>query len=417
MPPIEKIQAALTQKMPAYLDIFRQMVEINSFSTNTQGVNQLAEYTAGVFASLGFKAEFVPSADPTFGNHLFMTRAATHGPASMQPGTIALVAHLDTVFSAEEETLNDFHWRIQGERVYGPGTVDIKGGTVMMWMVLEMLQEFFPALFSSVNWLLAWDASEEVLGEDFNQQLLARLPKDSLACLVFEGGTPNPQGYPLVVARKGRGSYRIQVEGRSAHAGNYHAQGANAIVQLAHTVLQLADITDYERQLTVNVGKISGGTVVNRVPHHAQAKVEMRVFSPQVFQEAHQRILALDGTSTVSSQDGYPCKVSVQAGRLSSPWPRNTQTDALFATWQGAASQLGIQVIPEQRGGLSDGNMLWQHVPTLDGLGPSGANAHCSERSIDGTKDQEYAELPSFIPKALINTLAIAELIAHKATG
>ena len=138
----------------------------------------------------------------------------------------------------------------------------------------------------------------------------------------------------------------------------------------------------------------------------------MRVFSEQVFQEAHQKIMALDGSSSVNSQDGFACKVSVQTQHISPPWPRNAQTDSLFEHWQQAASQIQIQVFPEQRGGLSDGNMLWQHVPTLDGLGPSGANGHCSERSADGSKDQEYAQLSSFIPKALFNTIAIASLIS-----
>ena len=233
MHPINAMQTTLGQKLPSYLDILRQMVEINSFTTHTAGVNRVGEYTAQVFSRLGFKAEPVAPANPVFGNHLFMTRQGAVRTAGAQAPAICMVSHLDTVFSPEEEALNDFHWQQQGDKIYGPGTVDIKGGSLMMLMVLETLQEFYPATYNAVNWLLAWDASEEVLGEDFNRQLLARLPVDSLACLVFEGGTPNSQGYPLVTARKGRASYRVQVEGRSAHAGNYHAQGANAIIQIS----------------------------------------------------------------------------------------------------------------------------------------------------------------------------------------
>ena len=79
-----------------------------------------------------------------------------------------------------------------------------------------------------------------------------------------------------------------------------------------------------------------------------------------------------------------------------------------------AAAQAGVLALSEQRGGLSDGNLLWQRLPTLDGLGPSGANAHCSERSADGSKEQEYAELESFIPKTIINAIAIAELVSRR---
>jgi hypothetical protein len=75
------------------------------------------------------------------------------------------------------------------------------------------------------------------------------------------------------------------------------------------------------------------------------------------------------------------------------------------------ALQLDMKVAAEKRGGLSDGNFFWQHFPTLDGLGPAGNNAHCSERDAKSGKDQEYVSIPSFVPKALLNTLAIHELI------
>ncbi|HMQ56322.1 MAG TPA: hypothetical protein PKD98_29850, partial [Anaerolineae bacterium] len=82
-----------------------------------------------------------------------------------------------------------------------------------------------------------------------------------------------------------------------------------------------------------------------------------------------------------------------------------------LAVWQEAAESLGLRVEPERRGGLSDGNHIWRQIPTLDGLGPAGGNAHCSERSADGSKDQEYVLVSSFVPKALLNIVAILRLI------
>jgi glutamate carboxypeptidase len=68
----------------------------------------------------------------------------------------------------------------------------------------------------------------------------------------------------------------------------------------------------------------------------------------------------------------------------------------------------------QERGGLSDGNLIWDAAPTLDGLGPWGDNDHCSQRSADGTKVPEYVEVSSFVPKALLNTVAILKLVAQK---
>jgi glutamate carboxypeptidase len=403
------VQNYFNHHLPGYLDILRQMVEINSFTANSAGVNRLSEYTASVFSNLGLQPEFIPSINPKFGKHLFLQ------PESQDTDplpTIAMISHLDTVFPPEEEQLNDFIWRVEGERAYGPGTVDIKGGTVMIYIVLDGLRLFAPEVFKRVRWLICLDASEETLSEDFGKLCLERLPDAStLACLVFEGGTPNPNAFPIVTARKGRAEFRITAEGRGAHAGNYHKQGANAIVQLARTIQEVATFTDYTNNITFNTGFVRGGSVVNRVPHFAEAMVEMRSFDPGIFEEGVVRMLSLDGGSQISSFDGFPCRVRVELISSNPPWPRNTQTDRLFNLWSDSAASYDYRLIPEQRGGLSDGNLLWNSHPTLDGLGPTGNNAHCSERSSDGSKEQEYVLISSFVPKALVNYTAITRLV------
>jgi glutamate carboxypeptidase len=403
------VQNYFNQHLPGYLDILRQMVEINSFTANSTGVNRLAEYSATIFSKLGFVPEYIQSSNPKFGKHLFLQPETYH---SDRDPTIAMISHLDTVFPPEEEQLNDFIWRMQGERAYGPGTVDIKGGTVMIYMVLDALRAFAPEIFDGVRWLVCLDASEETLSEDFGQLCLERLAGASTsACLVFEGGTPTLDALPIVTARKGRAEFRITAEGRGAHAGNYHKQGANAIVQLARTIQDVATFTDYTNNITFNVGVVRGGSVVNRVPHFAEAMVEMRSFDLDIFDEGVARMLSLDGGSQISSFDGFPCRVRVELISRNPPWPRNTQTDRLYNLWSDSAASYDYRLIPEQRGGLSDGNLLWNSHPTLDGLGPTGNNAHCSERSSDGSKDQEYVLISSFVPKALVNYTAITRLV------
>lgn len=393
--------------MPFYLDMLRQMVAINSFTANPMGVNMLGEVTARLFADLGFAAETVQSVTPRYGEHLILTRPG------QSRHKIAMVSHLDTVFPAEEEIRNQFAWREEGDRIYGPGTVDIKGGTVMMYMVLDALQEFFPELFNQINWYVLLDASEEALSDDFGSLTLRRLEDEALAYLVFEGGnTLDNREFSLVVARKGMVNYRVTAEGRAAHAGAAHRDGANAIVQMAHVVEHIAGLTDYKRELTFNVGTISGGTVTNRVPHEAEAGVEMRAFSPAVFEQGVGQMMALNGRSDVTNANGkFACRVDVEVLRRTEPWPRNEATDRLLAIWQEAAGPLGLRVVHEERGGLSDGNLTWQKIATIDGLGPAGGNSHCSERSEDGSKEQEYVIVSSYVPKALLNVMAIKGLI------
>jgi len=395
----------LNGQMPAALEMLRQMVGINSFTANRDGVNRLGRFTAECFAPLGFSAQFVPSTYREWGDHLALTRRGRSARS------VALISHLDTVFPPEEEGRNDFHWQPAGDRIFGPGTHDIKGGSVMMWLVLAALRAHAPKTFEDITWKLIWNSSEECFSPDFGDVCRAQFDHGTLAALVFESERRVGKERRLVVARKGRGTWRVTVSGRAAHAGGKHEHGANAIVQLGRTLQRVAALTDYTRDLTVNVGTISGGTVLNRVPHEAVAEGEFRTFTPEAFAQAKAGLFALAGQGEVCSPaDGYACEVKVEILTECRPWPRNPGTDGLYRVWKQAGDELGMPVGGEARGGLSDGNLIWDAVPTLDGLGPWGDNDHCSERSPDGAKLPEFVEVGSFIPKAVLNTEATLSL-------
>jgi len=406
MPNPQEIQSHFEEQLPQYLDILRRMVEINSFTGNPEGVNKLGQMTARAFASLGFTAQHLQADNPKYGKHLVMTRP---GKSNLR---IGMISHLDTVFPPEEEIENDFHWHEDGDRIYGPGTNDIKGGTVIIYMVLDALSVFAPEIFDEINWVVLINAAEERLSDDFSGLCIEHLTKDAIAALVFEAGVRADNLFQVVTARKGRATYTVTTQGKGAHAGSNHPEGANAIVQMAHTIQQIAALTDYSKHLTFNVGSVSGGSVINRVPHSTRARVEMRTFDPDIFDFGVQSMLALQDQQKISNPNGnYECKVNIELTDQSAPWPSNQETDKLLHIWEEAAKKLGFSVRREARGGLSDGNGLWHTIPTIDGLGPYGANSHCSERNPAEGKNQEFANRSSFVPKALLNTFGILHLI------
>jgi glutamate carboxypeptidase len=147
------------------------------------------------------------------------------------------------------------------------------------------------------------------------------------------------------------------------------------------------------------------------VPHEAVAEGEFRTFTPEMSAQAKAGLLALAGRGEVGSPaDGFACEVKVEILTECRPWPRNPGTDGLYEVWKQAGDELGMPMNYEERGGLSDGNLIWDAVPTLDGLGPWGDNDHCSERSPDGAKLPEFVDVSTFVPKAVLNTAAILKL-------
>jgi glutamate carboxypeptidase len=400
--------AVLEKRLPEALDFLKRLVAVNSFTSNRAGVLRNGEIVAAQFHGLGFFAERVPADKPGFGDHLFLCR-----PGKGRAGLL-LVTHLDTVYPAEEETRNSFSWVAESDRIYGPGVNDNKGGTAMIWLVLAALRDIAPDVFEGTSWLIAANAAEEELVPDFAESCLIRMPRNCRAALIFEACGGSGRGLTLVRSRKGSANLRVTVEGRGAHAGSNHHQGANAIVEMAGLVERLARLTDYSRELTVNVGSIAGGGPSNRVPHFAECYVNIRAFDETVLQSAIEAMLALrdEPASVRAMSDGFACRVGVELLGRNRPWQQNPQTDALIEFWMRAADRLGLALLAEPRGGLSDGNYLSQVVPTLDGLGPFGLHGHASERSADGSKLPEFVVASSFLEMGAITVAAIRELVS-----
>jgi glutamate carboxypeptidase len=396
------LQTAAEQHLPAALDLLRRLVAINSFTTNPPGVDQVARLTAAAFAPLGFTADLVPCITPGTGHHLFLTHRGQGG----EP--IVLVTHSDTVFPPEEEQQNDFKWdeRPDEGRIYGPGTVDNKGGTVMIWLILQILRDVAPEAFERSHWLVAANAAEEIVGADFSHATAEHCGGKARAVLVFEGGPVDDRGWHIVTSRKGRSTWQLQAAGRAAHAGSKHHEGINAIDALALMLPGIAAQTSAAAERTVNIGMVHGGTVVNRVPHEARAEWECRATDPAALQQADAYFASLSGTAANDA------RLTAERTGHTAAWPGGSESETLFQLWHEAAAAMGLTAVSVPRGGLSDANHLWHLAPTLDGLGPNGGNAHCSERTADGSKLPEYVEPHTFVPKAVMNALALLKVVS-----
>ena len=396
----------LTSLLPEALGFLERLVRVNSFTGNPAGVDANADLVARQFSSLGFSAEHVPDPHPAFGRHLFLRR---DGPGP----EVLLVTHLDTVFPPEEERLNDFGWRPEGDRIFGPGVIDNKGGTAMIWLVLSALRLADPEVFDRTRWIIAADAAEEDLTSDFPRLCRERISSACRAALVFESCAGQSDGYSVVRSRKGSVNLLLEAEGRGAHAGSRFTEGANAVVALSRAITKISDLTDLSRGLTVNVGRVTGGGPSNRVPHAAACEINVRASEEAVLEDtiaAVQAITRADPEVRAVS-DGHPCRLRATLTSRNPAWPANPETETLIRHWLEAADAHGIPLAAEARGGLSDGNYLSRFLPVLDGLGPFGRNGHASQRSPDGTKEPECVLPDSFARMGGVNVAGLRRIL------
>jgi glutamate carboxypeptidase len=180
------------------------------------------------------------------------------------------------------------------------------------------------------------------------------------------------------MARKGAGTFYLEVTGKSSHAGLQPELGASAIRDLAQKIADLCALTDLERGTTVNVGVVRGGTRPNVVPDHAYAEIDLRAWTEE---EAAWAVSAMRG---IAEGARVPGTRSHFRGEVHfPPWPPGLPgTARMLEIMEAAGQELGVTVKAIKTGGGSDGNHTAHVAPTIDGLGPQGSRAHSEEEFI-----------------------------------
>ena len=131
--PDEKLRAMADAAKPELIDTLREMVMIESGSADLDGLRKMADFTEARLKELGAKTERRKTARGAGADIVIGTFEGT-GTARLM-----LIAHMDTVY--ERGILATQPWRIDGERIYGPGIADDKGGIAVVLHALKILKE------------------------------------------------------------------------------------------------------------------------------------------------------------------------------------------------------------------------------------------------------------------------------------
>ncbi|MCL6454202.1 MAG: M20 family metallopeptidase [Alicyclobacillus sp.] len=306
---------------------------------------------------LGLTAEVLRQ--EAFGDHL----RVSYGEGEAQ---VLIVGHFDTVWDPGRLPL-----RREGDRLYGPGVLDMKAGLVQAIWAVRALQATGTKLPYKVVFVCN---SDEEVGSHSSRSLIEAEARKSKAVFVVE--PPEAHTGSLKTARKSVSMYRIRVHGRAAHAGNHHEAGVSAIRELARIVQYLEGLTRYDLGTTVNVGVIRGGTRSNVVPELAEAEVDVRAVTTTEANRIDQLIGELR-----CARDGLT--VEVEGGINRPPMERTAATARLFGIARDVAEELGMELSEALAGGGSDGNFTAAvGTPTLDGLGAVGEGPHAEHEHI-----------------------------------
>ena len=349
--------------LPHLLADLRRWVDQDTPGGDRELVDALARTLAETLEGYGLAAELVP--DPA-GLYVHATLAG-NGRAH-----VCLLGHHDTVFPEGTSTARPF--RVDGDRCFGPGVADMKGGLAVAAHVARLMADG-PRPFRLLEVVSVPDEEKRNGGPATGERLLAA---DAVLCL--ECGRP---GGEVVSARKGARWFRVHASGRAAHAGEAPHRGRNAAHALAAEAMRVISLHGSRPDLTVQITGLEAGEGLNVVPSRGSLTVDLRAWTQADLD------WALSQAWSFQEHDGIELAVEDFGGP---PPLERTDTVARLAE---AAIELGAGIGHRfgetGAGGVSDGSWTAaQGLPTLDGLGPVGGEDH---------SPHEYAEVSSFAPR------------------
>ncbi len=340
---------------------FENIVNINSFTSNIEGIDKVLHELLEIGKKLGIPLETVYSSKKVR-PHLM------YGKDKIKD-YFAFVGHFDTVHSpsSDFQTMNE-----EDGLLKGPGTNDMKAGLIVALYSFYLLKQLHPN--KELPFKILFNSDEET-GSPDSQDIIEKEFTGAKAAFIFEPGRLNGE---IVTRRKGIAALDIEVIGKPAHSGVEPWEGINSILASCEIIQKLEALNDYEKGLIVGCNEINGGIARNVVPAYTKIVVDVR-FSTIIQQEK----LFKDIEDILNSKNKAGATVKYNLHLNRPPLEKSKESDRLAKLYMSIAHELGIKCEEVATGGGSDGNFLsYMGVPVLDGLGAVGNFSHTKKEFI-----------------------------------
>ncbi|MFB4368397.1 MULTISPECIES: M20/M25/M40 family metallo-hydrolase [unclassified Pseudomonas] len=380
------LKKAQAEQKP-YLATVEQLVNVDTGTGQEPGLKTVRALLVERLEALGAEVKTSP-ASPSAGDNIVGTFKGTGSKSFL------LMVHYDTVFLPGTAAKRPF--KVEGERAYGPGVADAKGGVAMILHSLKLLQD---DKFEGFGTLTVLFNPDEETGSAGSKTIIAELARKHDYVFSYEP----PDKDAVTVATNGINGVMLEVKGKSSHAGSAPEAGRNAAMELAHQMLQLKDLGDPAKGTTVNWTMVNAGDKRNIIPSSASAEADMRYSDLS----ESDRVLA-DAQRLVQKKliDGTEVTVRLEKGRP--PLAKNAASERLAKDAQALYAKIDRTIEPiAMRFGTDAG---YAYVPgsdkpaVLETMGVVGAGLHA---------DDEYIELSSIAPRLYLTVALIRQLSAQ----
>lgn len=386
----DNIVSYLSDHLDDYIAELEPLVNQDSGSYDKAGVDVVTAALQARFERMGFAVERVPQ--DRFGDDLIARRRGQGG------ARIMLLGHADTVFP--QGTTADRPMSLGEDRIFGPGTCDMKAGILAGIYAIDALDHTGWEDYGEITFVIV---SDEEIGERHSVELLMREGERHDAVLTLEAARENGD---IVTARKAGCWLTVTAQGKAAHAGVEPEKGRSATLAIAHIIVDTFRLNGLKPGMTVNPGEISGGRAPNIVSDEASAHFDLRAWTNAdlealvaAFTQAAQAQPVPDVTVTIERDPGSGC-------------PAMERTPGVVRLEEAAvriAGELGFPLKGAATGGGSDISFAGHAgTPGLDGLGPIGGLDHGPD---------EYVVTSSVVPRIALLAKLMTEIAPRAEEG
>jgi glutamate carboxypeptidase len=393
--PVEPVWSLAQKEKPAVVETLRELVNIESQSRDREGLDRIAEVIAARLTALGGKVEFFePGADSVkmIDTPEKIGRAVVARFEGTGTRKLMLLAHMDTVYA--RGTLAKRPFRVEGDKAYGPGAADDKGGVAVLLHTLAMLKGMGFRGYKSLTVVINGDEEVSTPGA---RNLITRIGSENDVVLSCESTSKDE----LAITTAGIGAATIVVHGRAAHAGMNPEDGRNALLELAHQMIATKDLSEPSKGIKFNWTLARAGTVRNAIPDTATANADVRVRRvadydaiEKAFREGVAKSHLIPDTTVEASFERR--RPPLEINDRQKAWVKKAQ--AIYAE---IGKQLGVD--ESGQGGGTDAAFasLSGKPVVLENFGLIGYGMHSQEA--------EYVELDSVAPRLYLLTRMIVE--------
>lgn len=400
---VEPAWSLAQKEKPALLETLKELVAIESGSSDFEGLDKIAAVIAGRLKDLGGKVEMIEPGPEIY--KMFdtpekigkMVKATFSGTGSKK---LLLLAHMDTVYPRGMLAQQPF--QIDGDRAFGLGIADDRHGIGVILHALAILRTLNFREYGTLTVLINGD---EEISSPASRHVITRLGDEHDAVMSFEGGG-GPKTDQVRLATSGIAAATLTVRGRASHAGAAPERGVNALYELAHQILQARDLSEPEVGLKANWTLAKAGIVRNMIPPGAQAQADIRVDRVSDYDGIEQKL-----RERIKNKLLPEAQVELEFERRRPPLQATAASRALGAHAQRIYAEIGKELIVRDKptGGGTDAAFaaLKTKAPVVEGFGSQGFGAHST--------NAEYILIPSIEPRLYLTVRMIMDIAQGKA--